>query len=147
MTAVGPISSGIVILLDPYDHHATLEEEEDYNFFYRFTIFDEVRQLIDTGQFSEITLHVPTDFTFEPMRAYLPVYINTYFFDNEETSVTNVTERQKIRDSIRKCYEALGEEFIERGVLDLNDHTYDDGIGLAEQLLQMNIDRRNFLVQ
>jgi hypothetical protein len=145
MNIAGPIPSSIVILLDPSGKHITLDGE-GYYVFRRFTMFDDVRNLINTGQHGQIDLHVPIDFPFDDMRPYLSVYIHTYFADNEETSIIIVMERQKIRDSIRVCCENVGEEFIERGVLDSDAQGYDEGINLAEQLRQMDEDHMNGLL-
>ncbi len=91
-------------------------------------------------------MHVPTTFTFECMRRSLEVYIHTYFVDNEEISVNNDTEREKIRDSIRICCESMGEEFIKRGIMESNGITYQEGISLTEQLLQNDLNQMNSIV-
>jgi hypothetical protein len=142
MNNVPPTPSSIVILFDPSDIHTTLDEEEYYAF-HRFTTFDNVLNLINTGQCGRIDLHLPTNFDFNLIRPNRYVYIHAYFRDNEDTSITNQEERQKIRDSIRTCCEINGEEFIERGILEANDRIYDEGIDLAEQLLQLDIDLMN----
>lgn len=142
MSDVYPSPSCIVILFDPSDTHFTLEEDR-YSVFYRFTTFNEALNLIETCQFAQIDLHVPIDFDFNFMRQHPEVYIHTYFMDDEEISDMNVTERQKIRDSIRRCCEVAGEDFVQRGVMEWNDHTFEEGINLAEQLLLLNINRSN----
>jgi hypothetical protein len=80
------------------------------------------------------------------MRQYPEIYIHTYFVDNRLITCTNVTEREKIRDSIRTCCETMGEEFTERGIIESNDHMYEEGIGHLEQLLQMDRNRMNELL-
>ncbi len=144
MSTVCPTPTSMVLLFDPSDKHITLDEDR-YDIFRRYTTFPPIRNLIDTGQFGHIDLHVPTDFTFDDMRQNPEVYMHTYFVDNEEISLINNTEREKIRDSIRMCCAAVGEEFIERGTMDSNSHTFEEGIDLVEQLLQMDIDRVNRL--
>lgn len=135
-------SSSIVILLDPFNKHTTLDEDR-YRVFRRFTTFNDVHYLIDTRQFEHIDLHVPTTFNFNDMRQHPKVYIHTYFVSNEEISLINDTEREKIRESIRICCENTGEEFIERGIMDSNENIFDEGIDLVEQILQMDINRMN----
>jgi len=145
MSHVDFTSSSIVILLDPFNKHTTLDEDR-YRAFRRFTTFNDVHQLIDTGQFTHIDLHVPTTFNFNDMRQHPNVYIHTYFIDNEEISLINDIEREKIRDSIRSCCENTREEFVKRGIMDSNENIFDDAIDLTEQLLQMDINRMNRLV-
>jgi hypothetical protein len=142
MSTVRPTSLSFVILFDPSDKHTTLDED-GYYVFRRFTTFNDIRNLIDREKFAHIDLHVPTDFTFDYMRQNPEVYIHTYFVDNEEFSVLDETEREKIRDSIRLCCATVGEEFIERGVMDSNSYEFNEGLNLAEQILQINIDQRN----
>jgi hypothetical protein len=146
MSAVYPLPSSVVILFDPSDKHVTLDEDE-YQFFRRFTMFGDVRNLIDTGQYIHIDLHVPTTFTFDDMRPYPKVYIHTYFTDDDETSWINDTERQKIRDSIRICCGSTGEEYVERGIMEENDYIFEQGTHLAELLVQMDITRRDGLLE
>jgi hypothetical protein len=140
------VPSCIVILFDPYGKHTTLDEDR-YRIFYRFTTFNDVRNLIDARQCGQIDLHVPTDFSFESMRPYPRVYIHTYFVDNKDTSIVNDIERDKIRESIRICCAAVGEEFVNRGIIESNDQMFQDGISLADQIRQMDIDRMNALLQ
>ena len=129
--------SYVLILYDPDDLHNTLDED-NYFFFRRVRTFDDVRDLLEAEQYGHIDLHVPTTFTFDDMRERPEVYIHTYFIDNEDTTLTNDTERQKIRDSIRLWCMNLGEDFVERGVMNSNEYIYDQGLSLAEQLLQMD---------
>jgi hypothetical protein len=146
MSSVCPPPSNVVILFDPSDKHVTLDED-GYHVFRRFKIFSDVRNLLNTEHYGHIDLHVPTTFHFNDMRPYPKVYIHTYFMDDEETSLTNDTERQKIRDSIRICCGSTGEEYIERGVMEENDYAFEQGTGIAELLLQMDINRRDELLQ
>jgi hypothetical protein len=146
MSDLVPFHSNVVFLFDPSDKHGTLDED-DYPIFWRFRIFADIRQLLNTGQYGHIDLHVPTTFTFDDIRPYPKVYIHTYFMDDDESSYINDVEREKIRDSIRTCCEDEGVEYAERGVMEDNSYYYDESIGFAGRLYQMDVDRRDRLLE
>lgn len=134
------MSDEIVLLIDPSNTHGSLDDNR-YTFFNRYeSVNDRVLDLITTRRHNHIDLYVPSDFTFETLRQYPYVHIHAYFVYHDDISFNNNIEREKIRESIRKCCENRNVEYIERSVLNRDERTYNRAIDTTETLIQREID-------
>ena len=130
------MSDEIVVLIDPSNTHGSLDDNR-YTFFNRYeSVNDRVLDLITTRRHNHIDLYVPSDFTFETLRQYPYVHIHAYFVYHDDTSSNNVIEREKIRESIRKCCENCNIEYIEQGVSARDERAYNRAIEATEANIQ-----------